>query len=106
MRRKGVSLTLETIVVLTLSVLVLGVLLYFFSSNFYPAQTKIDDLNSQRDLCIKHMNNDPECKKPGGTELVKLCQKLGYEKCKTASDCVPSCCSLFCPQSLPKAENK
>ncbi|MBI2578673.1 MAG: hypothetical protein HYW26_03110 [Candidatus Aenigmarchaeota archaeon] len=108
MRRKGVSLTLETIVVLTLSVLVLTVLLYFFNANFRPAESSIDDLNKQRDLCIKHVNNDIECTKGAETELVRLCTKLNYEKCKTqgGKECVQTCCSLFCPQPLPKAENK
>jgi len=110
--QKGVSLSLETIVVLILAVLVLTVLLFFFSSQFYPAQTKIEQLNKQRDLCWQYVNNDPKCegKGTGNTKepvttivgLREVCKELGYKKCETSYSlvCVQECCAIFCGNPL------
>ncbi|MFH0836558.1 MAG: hypothetical protein V1870_00345 [Candidatus Aenigmatarchaeota archaeon] len=58
---KGISLSMETVVLLILMVIVLAALLGFFTGIFNPAQTKIDMLRNKESLCLKYVSVDPGC---------------------------------------------
>jgi hypothetical protein len=106
---KGMSLPLETVVLLILAAVVLAALLGFFLGTFTPAQSKIDILKKQSSLCQQIFSADPACdaSKPG---VAALANKLKSEVCgkptdgpicssKGSSDpyCIKGCCSIFCP---------
>src|SRR3989338_514541 len=58
---KGISLSMETVVLLILMVIVLGALLAFFTSVFNPSQNKIEMLRNKESTCLKYVSVDPGC---------------------------------------------
>lgn len=108
---KGISLTLETVVMLILAAVVLAALLGFFLSAFTPANTEKDAVFAQSIACQKILAADPSGKcdpnkdgvaKVFNEELEKVCNA----KRPTCSDagggskiqnCIRSCCRAFCP---------
>jgi len=116
---KGMSLALETIVVLILSITVLTVLSFFFNKQFGEGATTIDLLSGQREACSAYVAQNQKCSAAGHSlvkndVLVKLnyyCGKIGnYRDClaTTCTDpskctkivddsCASQCCKLYCP---------
>lgn len=123
---KGMSLALETIIVLILALTVFTALTFFFNLQFGRGQTTIDLLNGQREWCGAYVRQDSKCtttgysamktSKEGQDTLRRLafyCGKIeGYSNCisnlcsgtdpakcdKEASEkCVFDCCTLYCP---------
>ncbi|MBI5133612.1 MAG: hypothetical protein HZA83_02765 [Thaumarchaeota archaeon] len=118
---KGISLSIETIIILVLAITVLTVLLMFFTSTEAPVENKIKLLNEQRELCYKYVETDQKCAgKDGKNEapvtgvnvnlnidkLLDTCNKLETQKCgkkgDTLSDdrekltCIQNCCRMYC----------
>ncbi|MBI5332854.1 MAG: hypothetical protein HZB65_04730 [Candidatus Aenigmarchaeota archaeon] len=58
---KGISLSMETVVLLILMVIVLGALLAFFTGVFNPSQNKIEMLRNKESTCLKYVFIDPGC---------------------------------------------
>ncbi|MBS3053191.1 MAG: hypothetical protein J4469_01695 [Candidatus Aenigmarchaeota archaeon] len=130
---KGMSLALETIIILILSLTVFTALTYFFNLQFGRGQTTVDLLNGQREWCGAYLRQDNKCIQTGydsvksskeGQETLKrltfycgriqgypncqpLCSTVGdSSQCKIVAekDCVFDCCTLYCPAGTrPKA---
>ena len=99
---KGLSLAIETVVILIVAVVILGILTYFLITN----SAGLDVINKQRvaaELCGRYVQlGDLECK---GTkinsfsqkdELATTCKELEYPGC--AGDlngaCLKACCNI------------
>jgi hypothetical protein len=86
--RKGMSLAIETVIVIVLAAAVLSALLYFFMSNWNPANQTIENMRKRTELCNSYLAKDPLCKQenfkdvavqiPFGT-LQDICKKLPYK---------------------------
>lgn len=127
MKLKGVSLSIETIIVLILAISVMGVLLYYFNSTTGPPINEAKLLADISNKCSDYAMLDPKCngsfgslsgerksdaeKKaaPVKTEVLILCKKFAevskkvlYNVCKSEKDddkykCLQICCP-FCPR--------
>ncbi len=107
---KGVSIALETIIYIILAVMVLTVLLFFFTSQASPAQNRVELENKRAQLCGKYIQYDNRCDQisraqsdPIGvdvaTDLLSVCSKLDVRRCGAGGndqDCIQYCC-LECP---------
>jgi len=132
MSRKGMSLAVETVIVLVLAAAVLTALLYFFRSSFTPVETQTHLIQKQTELCQRYLARDPLCKRenfgavsssiPFGSidqkdSLRYVCNKLYYEEyCRTGANndpgspknqdyyCAAKCCASYgCNPPAPKA---
>lgn len=124
MGKKGVSLALETVIVLILAITVLTVLTFFFNKQFGESSSTIDLLNGQRDACAAYVRQDSRCSQEGYSKVSSLstkefkdillkisyycgkqqgyrycsCTSSDWANCKAASkECVFECCQLVCP---------
>jgi len=92
--RKGMSLPVETVIVLVLAIIVLAALLLFFTGTFTPGADRIKLQQRQTDLCTTYVAADSECRKPPSETLTKdfneVCGKLGL------STNPALCCSTYC----------
>jgi hypothetical protein len=119
-RMKGVVLPIETIVILTLAVIVFGVLLWFFTSSSNPVIDLTILKQRQSALCYSFHEKTDGCTSEGykdmiapeeGEELAKslgsVCYKLrddgGYSSCDAMDErfgisypCAIECCKMFC----------
>ncbi len=116
---KGMSLPIETVVLLILMVVVLGAILAFFVGVFGPANTEKDIMMKQQSLCRQYaMDVDPGCKalinaagsasawgddKKNNPLVVQIknevCNKpAGNPVCTGSNEyqCVQKCCSGLC----------
>jgi len=117
---KGISLVIETVIVLVLAVIVLSVLLLFFHHFFGPGQTILDLEREKNELCIQYIKYDKDCSDSSKVDsslvgkLVSKCRSLStkqndkypccaYDSKVTNSDldevtaCISQCCELVCP---------
>lgn len=109
MKMKGMSLPLETVIMLILAAVVLAALLGFFLGAFSPAQSEADLIRQQTLLCqqISNANCDPADPQiaPAVNNLVNnvcrperpACQKPTDPTADFATACIKSCCKAFCP---------
>ncbi|MDI6721521.1 MAG: hypothetical protein QMD85_03960 [Candidatus Aenigmarchaeota archaeon] len=109
--KKGVSLAIETIVFIILAVLVLTILLYFFTSQSGPAQQQVDLQRQRNQYCGEVVYKVPDCdetKITSDTELSgdpdkpydklkDVCDKLNLCPSGGGSKCAKDCC-IFCPK--------
>jgi len=107
---KGVSLSIETIVILILAVIVLSAMLIFLSGTTNPAAETLRATRIQTESCAAYVRNDPDCTgfrindvSPDVKQnIAEACNILqGYNECKSSGDvaniaCVRSCCKTFC----------
>lgn len=117
---KGVSLAIETIIVIILAVTVLTVLLYFFRSTQGPAEDAIKLLRLQTNACSAYVFYDERCtgniidetlrNQLSNSQILQniasACSGLSrqhggdYPGCanqNTASpQCIKECCRTFC----------
>ncbi|MFC2143446.1 hypothetical protein ACFLQN_03535 [Candidatus Aenigmatarchaeota archaeon] len=121
---KGISLAIETIIVVILAVTVLTVMLFFFRSQTSPAQETLELINRQTSGCSGYIFYDYRCNNNIDTELradllesgilekiAKSCAGLyikegSYPRCAgkaTVSpansddlQCIQQCCRTFC----------
>lgn len=103
--KKGVTLPIETVVVLLIAAIVLIALLVFFGLQWGGGTEKIELIRQQSDLCNRYVASDTECEDPYNvgaitTPLQDVCTKLDYSICKAGGErkpCILQCC-LNCPQ--------
>ncbi|MBI2172918.1 MAG: hypothetical protein HYT73_01760 [Candidatus Aenigmarchaeota archaeon] len=103
---KGVSLAIETVVFIILAVLVLTILLFFFTSQSGPAQQEISLQRQRAEICGRIATADPKCENFNGitsSDLNDLTDKVcvGIKLCTAGEDdaaCVKKCCTIFCPR--------
>ena len=93
--RKGISLPVETVIVIVLAIIVLAALLLFFTGTFTPGSDKIKLEQRKVDLCSNYVAADSECRLPPPdtklkTDLEKVCGDLGLPTNAAA------CCSTYC----------
>ena len=99
--RKGMSLPVETVIVLVLAIIVLAALLFFFTGTFTPGADRVRLEQRKVDLCTKYVAADSQCKNPATAEirtgadgLDETCKKLGL------STVAGACCSTYCPNAV------
>ena len=100
---KGMAIAFETIIYLILAVMVLTVLLFFFTSQASPAQNEFQLLSDQREGCVAYAQQLPSCGSevfPLASKLRKACDGLKqFNSCKAgiADDvCFKECCRSYC----------
>jgi hypothetical protein len=95
---KGMSLAIETIIVMILASIVLVALLFFFTGTFTPGADRATAEMTRATGCQDYMKVEPECKElgdfTGKAKLVEACKKLSY----SGPDLVviQSCCAMYC----------
>ena len=99
---KGLSLAIETVVILIVAVVILGILTYFLITN----SAGLDVINKQRvaaELCGRYVQlGDLECRGtklrnfPQRDELGTTCKELEYPGCIGGlnSQCLKACCNI------------
>src|SRR3989344_8754875 len=105
---KGVSLSIETIVILILAVIVLAAMLIFLSGTTNPAAETLRATRIQTESCAAYVRNDPDCTDIGIQDvavdvkqnIAEACNILqGYNECRGKSQadtaCVRGCCKSF-----------
>lgn len=130
---KGMSLAIETIIILIIALTVFTALTYFFNLEFGKGQDTVKLLNGQTQWCGAYARQDSKCTQTGydamktskeGQETLKMltfyCGRIqGYSNCQNrcstfgdpsqckieaTKECVFDCCTLYCPAGTrPKA---
>lgn len=120
MSKRGMSLPVETVIILVIAAVVLGSVLMFFMGVFAPGSSSVDATRLQSSLCTQYFINNPTCdpattsissdaKTAATTALTELENKV----CKpsigkqlgcsgTGADCLHSCCKIQCPAPATK----
>ncbi len=98
--QKGMSLAIETTVVIVIAIIVLVALLMFFSGSWGQGVDQIRLQQQKVELCSKYVSQDTECK---GTSLGTAIKKDDFDKmCKGLG--LPTnpqvCCAAYCPQGV------
>ncbi|MBI5060708.1 MAG: hypothetical protein HZB67_00160 [Candidatus Aenigmarchaeota archaeon] len=62
MKNKGISLSIETVVVMILAATVLVAMMFFFNSTWNPFLKDIDWQKKQLEACQTYLSLDPTCK--------------------------------------------
>ena len=103
---KGISLSVNTIIIIVLAVIVLLALALLFSGAFTPGQNEIMLKSQQATLCSHYLNFVPECDITTGVddntlkEIARVGDALGYGSCtagqKASVSCVQECCRTYC----------
>jgi len=113
--KKGVSLAIETIIVIALGVTILMVLSTWLLSQQGPTQKIIDETLEHRTACANYVSIDRSCNNldrideaENGNEIlnkvIDICQKVNngfylYDCQGSDLNCVKACCKDFCPYS-------
>ncbi len=112
---KGVSLSVETVIVLILAAAVLVALLFFFTDIFTKGKGDVSLFNQQREKCSAYVRANLKCDQKTHEdstrvteaikkELLDVCKKMpGYALCTGTSltiQCVQQCCSGYCATAL------
>jgi len=105
---KGISLAIETIIVIILAVTVLSVLLLFFTGTGGPAQNRVMAESQRTLMCGTYTSENPTCN-PTATlttplpNLAKICKSVDVQSCQgtlaSATDtgnCYKDCCATYC----------
>ena len=97
--KKGVSLSIETTIVIILAIIVLVVLLGFLFNVVPPAQTQLQAQATVTRLCGNYIREHPKCDVADvDQELSDACKILGHKACGSLDDvsCITTCCRDFC----------
>jgi hypothetical protein len=108
---KGIAIAMETIVYIILAVLVLGILIYFLTSQAGPVIRDSELQQKRAEYCSEYISHDPNCDNPnsesvknvitvdGKGNLVNLlttqvCPKIPGAGCSLtdAKTCIQNCC--------------
>lgn len=101
---KGISLAIETIIFVILAVIVLTVLLLFFTGTAGEAEDRIKLEQERTRLCEQYVQADRACNDPAAlsgfgdrSKLGDTCSKLNIIGCSSSPEleCVQRCC-IFC----------
>jgi hypothetical protein len=108
--RKGISLATDTIIYIILAVLVLTVLLFFFTKNAGEADRTVDAQMDRNRYCSEYIQIDRQC--DGKAELdnenalqtIKpkisaACGELKIQGCPGDLKCIQNCC-IVCPRPI------
>jgi hypothetical protein len=110
---KGIAIAMETIVYIILAVLVLGILIYFLTSQAGPVQNLADNTQKASAYCSLYIQLDSKCTSTTITsnqvigtyagnqvttgKLIEVCGKLGTLDCGSNDlKCIQRCCTV-CP---------
>ena len=108
---KGVALPIETIIIISLAVIVLVALLFFFTGIFPPGAELVKLKQDQSIWCSSYHQNNPDCDEDVVVDttiqdkIADICYKLntkegGYDKCEDPDvfvyECAIQCCRMFC----------
>ncbi len=106
---KGISLAIETVVILIIAIVILGILTYFLIGQSLPGLDKIKMQQDAAALCASYVQIDTDCsgtsteinKFSDKTAFAKLCKDLGHASCSGILNeaCLKQCCSTLCPKS-------
>src|SRR3989344_2602439 len=104
---KGVSLSIETIVILILAMIVHASLLIFVSPVFNEGQSRTSNELKRTRLCDAYVQDDPKCDGTGARDvdaqivqdLEETCRNLGKCESLNRDDCARDCC-IICPAPL------
>lgn len=105
---KGISIAIETVIYIILAVLVLTILLFFFTSQSGPAQQEISLQRERNELCGRIATAEPKCEDltgVNGNELSRLKTDIcttALKLCTGGEDdkvCIKKCC-IFCPKPV------
>ena len=107
---KGISLPLETVVLLILAAIVLAALLGFFLGVFTPGKSEADLVRRQLEMCQQIASKDRTCN-PANPEVAELIGTMKKENvCRPDraacrfdqkdgdKSCINNCCQAFCPR--------
>ena len=103
---KGISLTIETIVIIILALVALAALLAFFFLIFLPGQEDLENKAKQSQWCVEYTSIDPDCNEYDLVDsmndeitgnLDDACTALGFGSgsCTDAA-CISDCCMQWC----------
>ena len=125
-KMRGISLSLETIVLLILMAIVLGALLLFFNNIFNPASLRVNGIKEKESLCLQYVSVDTGCSHAkeiaeetdpykGGkyTQAKTAMESISSNVCNKPSNdplcgsgisdpknsrvqCLQSCCAIYC----------
>ncbi len=104
---KGMSLTIETMIVIILAVLVLAVLVFFFMNFFGGGESEVARQVKQKDNCLAYARTNPKCSNTLNsrvsstvkTALEDVCKKMSFPECENPPlniPCVRQCCKEYC----------
>jgi hypothetical protein len=110
---KGMSLPLETVVLLILATIVLAALLGFFLGAFTPSQSEADMVRQQLNVCQEiarrgcyttdattYASGSLTAATTGAKAICNsdrpACSPIGSQT-TPIKNCIKSCCSVFCP---------
>ena len=111
--KKGVAIAVETIIYIILAVIVMTVLLIFFTGQAGPAQNRFQLETTRNNICGEYVSHNSACSATGhgeaaglvvGDKMTKLgdtCAQLSVAGCSrntaASATCVKNCC-LTCPK--------
>lgn len=106
---KGISLSIQTVVIFILAAAVVVILLMFFISGSSETMDTITAKGRQARLCITYATNQ-ECQGTASPELERVCAALKdeYPLCTSATpECIQQCCKTYCEgaEALPDCES-
>ena len=103
---KGISLSIETIVVIVLAVIVLTALLAFFLGIWNPNANEAQLQADKTRLCGRYSSLYPDCDNIGTDSedlrrnISSVCSRLGFSSCFGGSpasiSCIEQCCYIYC----------
>jgi hypothetical protein len=110
---KGISIAIETIIYLILAVVVLSVLLMFFTTLGGQSQHQVQMEYQRNQRCGQYTMYDTKCESVENNfpkniqgrgkileELAKACKYLQFDQCNSDTatiECIKNCC-LGCPK--------
>ena len=96
--KKGISLSIETTIVIILAIIVLVVLLGFLFNVVPPAQIQLQAQATVTRLCGNYIREHPKCNVADvDQELADACKILGHKACSSLGEaCITACCRDFC----------
>ena len=99
---KGMSLSIETVVIFIIAVVILGILSYFLLSG--SESFDIVKLRGETaTICGTYAQTDPTCADAEKVKAFQIlgtnCEKLGFPSCTggLSTECIKLCCAVTCP---------
>lgn len=105
---KGISLAIETVVILIIAVVILGILSYMLISGTLPGVNNLKLQQNIQQYCGLYVQLDPTCANTknqittfgdSAATLAGFCKTIGYSSCTGTPltiTCVKQCCAAMC----------
>ena len=110
MGSKGMSLPIETVIILVLAAIVLAALLAFFLGVFNPGNQRVKTLGDLQSACFRYVSLDPDCDPAAAnletsevyTAISTIAgtddgKNFGCTSGGSKASIVASCCRVYCP---------